>query len=144
MQIQALPSLVLTSKDEERLGALLHHGYRGDLRGCSPAVLDFLSKELARADVVDPRRVPPDVVTMNSRVLYSDDQRGIRREVTLVYPGAEKNGQGKISVLSSLGSALIGLSEGQSLSWLLPDEPWRTVSVHAVTYQPEANGRFAV
>lgn len=66
--------------------------------------------------------------------------KGTRRAV-LVYPGEEDEGLGRISVLSPLGAALIGLSEGQSFQWRSATGVCRTLHVVRVVRQPErANG----
>ncbi len=67
--------------------------------------------------------------------------KGIRRAM-LVYPGEEDEGLGRISVLSPLGAALIGLAERQSLQWRSATGAWRTLHVIRVVRQPErANGK---
>ncbi|MBX3665016.1 MAG: GreA/GreB family elongation factor, partial [Burkholderiales bacterium] len=60
-------------------------------------------------------------------------------ELTLVYP-RDAGGEGRISVLAPVGSALLGLSVGSALDWPLPDGPSTTVRVSAITYQPERAG----
>ena len=80
-----------------------------------------LSSELDRAIVVPPERMTKDVVTMHSSVLYVDENSGIRREITLVYPEEANPTIGQISVLAPVGSALLGLSVGRSIDWAYPD-----------------------
>lgn len=129
-------AVYVTSKDFERLTRLLEaHVSRRD-KGAMTA----LEEELGRAVVVEPEKIPPDVVTMNSRVQFEDLDSGERTEVTLVYPQDADVEQGKISVLAPVGSALLGLSVGQSISWPLPGVKNRNLRVVNVTYQPEAAG----
>src|SRR3954465_14468023 len=74
--------------------------------------VDELQRELDRARVVEPSRVSGDVVTMHSTVRFLD-LRNERREVhTLVYPNEADLSVGKLSVLSPLGTALLGARVG--------------------------------
>ena len=96
-----------------------------------------LESELERADIVDAREVPPDVVTMNSRVVFEDATTGNRAEVTIVFPQDADLERGRISVLAPVGTALLGLAEGDSIVWPFPDGSSRCLRVVQVTYQPE-------
>jgi regulator of nucleoside diphosphate kinase len=98
-----------------------------------------LRRELGRAIVVSSEAMPPDVVTMNSLVRYRDELDGVTRTVALVYPYA-RGGQGMVSVLSPLGTALLGLSEGQAIDWDFPDGSRRRLTVEEVLHQPERIG----
>src|ERR1044071_2174108 len=73
-----------------------------------------LAAELTNAVVVDSRRVPPNVVTMNSRVLFEDESTGERRAVIIVFPQQADSSMGLVSVLAPVGTALLGLAAGQS------------------------------
>jgi len=95
-----------------------------------------LERELDRAIVVSSATVAADVVTMNSRVRYSDQKDGMRKTVSLVYPSHANAATGKVSVLAPVGTALLGLSEGQSIEWEFPDGP-RRLKVEEVLHQPE-------
>jgi len=97
-----------------------------------------LSEELKRAEVVAWDALPHDVVTMNSCVLFDDETTGERRTITIVYPQDANAAQGRISVWAPVGTALLGLSAGQSIEWPLPDGTTRRLRVLEVLYQPEA------
>ena len=97
-----------------------------------------LAPELDRADIVPFHAVPPNVVTMNSRVAFEDETTGESRIVTIVYPHEADTSEGNISVLAPVGSALLGLSVGQSIEWCFPDGRPRTLRVVELLYQPEA------
>jgi regulator of nucleoside diphosphate kinase len=99
----------------------------------------LLERELDRAIVVSSAAVPADVVTMNSRVRYSDEKDGVERTVSLVYPSRANEAAGKVSVLAPVGTALLGLSEGQSIEWAFPDG-LRRLRVEEVLHQPERLG----
>lgn len=104
---------------------------------------EALDTELRRAQIVDARAVPADVVTMNSEVEYEDVRTGLRRTVRIVYPGSADASAGRISVLAPIGTALLGLRAGQSIAWRTPGGV-REVRVVRVPYQPEAAGDFAL
>jgi regulator of nucleoside diphosphate kinase len=88
-----------------------------------------LQRELAGAIVVSSEAVPQDVVTMNSTVVYSDETADVQRAVKIVYPRDGDAAQGRVSVLSPIGTALLGLSVGQSIEWDFPDGSRRTLRV---------------
>jgi regulator of nucleoside diphosphate kinase len=96
-----------------------------------------LERELARAIVVSSEAVPPDVATMNSLVRYADEREGGSHTVALVYPAAARRGQGMVSILAPLGTALLGLSEGQAIDWDFPDGSRRRIRLEEVLHQPE-------
>jgi len=125
--------LYLTKIDFDRLESLL------DTMASSDNTLR-LEEELARAVVVESEDIPPDVVTMNSRVCVFDENEGREMVITLVYPSQADADAGKISVLAPIGSALLGLSTGQSIDWPLPDGRIKTLHIRKVLYQPEASG----
>ncbi|REG34346.1 regulator of nucleoside diphosphate kinase [Archangium gephyra] len=126
------PRIVVTSTDMERLRTLI------DTTAGDKA--DALDAELLRAEVVEPTQVPPDVVTMNSRVVYRDEDTGETREVTLSYPQDASLEQGRVSVLAPVGAALLGLSVGQEIDWELPGGKIKRLHILSVTYQPQAAG----
>jgi len=126
------PSLYLTQDDLQRLSRLLE-GQDGRFAN--------LEGELARASVVPREEIPPDVVTMKSRVLFENETTGERREVTLVYPNDADIDAGKISVLVPVGTALLGLRVGQSMDWTLPSGDKHRYRVITVPYQPESARR---
>jgi regulator of nucleoside diphosphate kinase len=99
-----------------------------------------LERELDRAIVVPSATVPADVATMNSRVRYTDGNDGVQRTVSLVYPLHANATEGKVSVLAPVGTALLGLSTGQSIEWDFPDGP-RRLTMEEVLHQPERSRR---
>ncbi|AKF81575.1 elongation factor GreAB [Myxococcus fulvus 124B02] len=131
-------SLIVTDTDLDRLRQVIdHHG-----GGRTAELVEMLESELGRAHVVSSETVPPSVVTMNSTVLFEDEQTGEQRQVTLVYPKDARSDEGRISVLAPIGSALIGLSVGQSIVWPLPNGRTKRLRIVAVPYQPEASGHY--
>lgn len=80
-----------------------------------------LSDELDRAIVVPSEKMPPDIVSLNSRVTYIDESNGVSRNIELVLPEEANMEQGKVSVLAPVGTALLGLKAGQSIEWPFPN-----------------------
>ena len=86
-----------------------------------------------------PSDVPRDVITMNSRFALAHPRDEVSICYTLVYPEEESPRQGKVSVLSSIGSALLGARVGEEVCWISSDGP-EVAKVQRVLYQPEADG----
>ena len=112
---RSVPNIIVSNADYERLT---------DLATASierlPEVAEELLSEMDRAKIVRDDNVPPDVVRMGSTVTFrSDDGRELTE--TLVYPVDEDSDAHKISVMTPVGAALIGLAEGQSISWTARD-----------------------
>jgi regulator of nucleoside diphosphate kinase len=102
-------------------------------------VVDELDEKLASATVVPPEAIAPDVVTMNSKVLLSFPAWEAPREYRLVYSPQRACDQGELSVLSVLGTKLLGERTGARLA-LGSGSSFRLVELAALTYQPEAAG----
>jgi|SRR6218665_979172 len=126
------PRIVVTSTDMERLRTLI------DTTSGDQA--EALDTELLRAEVVEASAIPPDVVTMNSRVVYQDKDTQETREVTLSYPQDASLERGRVSVLAPVGAALLGLSVGQEIEWQQPGGKAKRLRILSVTYQPQAAG----
>ncbi|NMG35291.1 nucleoside diphosphate kinase regulator [Azoarcus sp. TTM-91] len=131
------PEIIVSSRDLERLEALLFAPAaraRGDL--------DALRDELERADVREPEDMPADVITMNSRARFCEENTGREYELTLAYPREADAAAGKVSVFTPAGAALLGLSANQSIDWATPDGKAIRLKVLEVTWQPEAAGQY--
>jgi len=98
---------------------------------------ELLDEELGRARVVADDALPASSVALDSRVRFQDLQTGEQREITLVLPWKVDSAQGRISVLSPVGSALIGLSVGDDIDWPLPSGRLRQIRVLAVSERTE-------
>lgn len=106
------PRITILAADHERLSTLARAAAH-----TLPDVATVLTEELDRARVVaDARRSHP-FVRMDHEVEFRDDVAGTVRKVTLVYPENADIGQGRISVLTPIGAALIGVGVGESISW---------------------------
>lgn len=129
----------VTQHDMERLRALIassNNSARGDDR--DRPYLATLAAELDRAIVVGADEVPPDVVTMNSRIRLRDGRRSWT--MTLVFPENADPEDDRLSVLAPLGAAILGCRVGQRVAFRVPGGAERTCEVLSVLYQPEAAG----
>jgi regulator of nucleoside diphosphate kinase len=108
----AKPRITLTAIDHERLTVLANAAMSN-----LPEVASELADELDRAQVLPQGRHPVDVVCMGSEVEFRDDTTGRTQTVTLVYPNEANIAEGKVSVLTPIGTALIGLHVGKSINW---------------------------
>lgn len=98
----------------------------------SPDVGERLIDEIARAKLVAPDKMRGDVVTIGSEVTYRDLGMGRQHSVTLVYPEDADIDRGRISVLTPVGVALLGLSPGATIFWTTRDDEKRHLEVLAV------------
>ena len=120
------PRIIVSEIDQRRLTTLAEDALR-----LFPEVAEELLREMDRADVAPANSMPPNVVRMGSRVFFQPD-RGAARRATLVFPGQANIERGKISILTPIGAALIGLSEGQSIAWRTRDGQSRSLTVLSV------------
>jgi regulator of nucleoside diphosphate kinase len=129
----------ITEFDNKRLRDLLiearYSGYSGK------EYLEDLENELNRAQVVDPKLVPPDLVTMNSRVRLEDLETGEEMVYTLVFPENADLSANRISILAPIGTAMLGYRVGDTFEWEVPSGISR-IKIKELLYQPEAAGDF--
>ncbi len=97
----------------------------------APEVTEELLAEIDRASIVPTGSVPSDVVQMGSTVEYRTEASQQRR-VTLVFPGQADIDKGRISIMTPIGTALIGLSPGQSIEWTARDNRKHELTVISV------------
>ena len=104
---------------------------------------EILGEKVSKGKIVDPCRIRPDIVTMNSRVQLKDLDTKKEILITLVFPDDANIEQGKLSVLSPMGTAILGYSQGDAIKWeaLSRIRHIRVVKIH---YQPESAGDHAL
>jgi regulator of nucleoside diphosphate kinase len=110
--------IIISREDRDRLQTLINSA-RLDSR-VSAANLAPLEGELARAAIVSASELPPDVVTMNSRVWFRDLETEEYESYTLVYPPQADVAQHRISVLAPIGTALLGYRVRDVVEWRVP------------------------
>ncbi len=128
--VEQLPPITVCNEDRERLGDLIE-----DYRDVPVSeAVERLAGELARAEVVEADRLPPGVVRMNSRVQVRDLDTGDLRAFELVYPHHADPRSRRVSVFAPAGCAVLGLAEGQRISWPLRGQ--RSLRVEVVSVAP--------
>ncbi len=124
------------TKSRDQLAILVGSTDHGRLTGLAQSALDRtpdmaedLLAEMDRATVTDP--VPGNVIQMGSTVTFRSGSEEAKR-ITLVYPGEADIAQNKISILTPLGTALIGLAAGQKVVWSARDGKERVLEIATV------------
>lgn len=107
------------------------------------AAAEALDNELGRAKIVRNTELPDDVVAMDSRVTFIDLDTAEESTVDLVYPANADIEKMKISILSPVGTALIGLRVGGKIDWPLPSGKIRHLQVVAVIQAEKTHTQLA-
>ncbi len=136
MEIMTRPTITVSERDLERLEAMLAR-----LPDDQPGV-DALREELDRAQITESEAMPPNVVTMNSRIRFVIEPAGREMEVTLVYPRDFSGRPGQLSVAVPAGIAVLGLTVGQQIEWLAPNGQTVRARIIDIPYQPERTGDY--
>jgi regulator of nucleoside diphosphate kinase len=123
------PQIVLGAAEHRELTALAR----------TADASEWQRRELARARIVPDAAVPSDVVRMNATVLFRLIG-GEEQSAQLVHPESADAAAGRISVLTPVGSALIGLRAGQSITWPAPDGRKQLLTVLSIAHAAGANG----
>jgi regulator of nucleoside diphosphate kinase len=110
------PKIVISTSDFDRLEALAD-----SLAAAEGATKQALLGELARAEVVEANQLPPTVVAMNSTVRFRIESKDEEFNLTLVYPRDAGKFPNTISVLTPVGTALLGMPAGGRIQWPRPD-----------------------
>jgi regulator of nucleoside diphosphate kinase len=127
--------IIVTAADHAELSSVIACASKISTR--AKFELRLLEKELKRARIVASDDVPPDTITMNSRVELCDLESGERLDLTLVLPSDAKMTDGKISVFAPLGTAMLGYRVGDEFEWHVP-YGIRRLKVSRIVCQPEA------
>lgn len=131
------PEITISSLDAQRLFTLIESLPTKKMVGISE-----LEEELARAIIVDPKEIPTTIVTMNSTVKFTVEASREEFLMTLVYPkDLDLNGD-KISILAPVGSALLGLAQGDQIEWPKPGGGLIKITINEIFYQPERAGEY--
>ncbi|WP_291731467.1 nucleoside diphosphate kinase regulator [Leisingera sp. F5] len=125
------PKVVLARETLDKLEALAE----GALNR-TPELADRLLEEIERAKVVSISKLRGDVVAIGRSVTYRDESTGQSKTVTLTFPEEADISEGRISLMTPVGVALIGLSEGSSFRWNPRDGEERSLTV--LNVGPEA------
>jgi len=124
MPIKKETSLIVSKSDYQQLLKLIE-------QEDTPAA-EALDIELSRAELVEENKLPADAVSMGSVVTFTDLDSQEEKTISLVYPHEADVTTMKISILSPVGSALIGLRIGGNIDWPVPQGKVRRLKVIAV------------
>jgi regulator of nucleoside diphosphate kinase len=133
-------TIYITEIDRQRLEKLIEIASQRD-DAVNREYLRRLEHELDMAETVAPAKVPADVITMRSKVRLRDLNSDEEMIYTLVFPTEADSGNGKISVLAPIGTALLGYRVGSVIEWQVPSG-LRRIKVEELIYQPEAAGDY--
>ena len=136
---QNITTIYITESDYQRLSGLIET--TRERNGIDKEYLNKLEVELERAEIVDPRAIPANVITMRSKVRLKDLVSGETNIYSLVFPTEADFTQGKISILAPIGTAILGYKRGDTIEWPVPSG-LRRLKVDEILYQPEAAGNF--
>lgn len=132
------PKVVIAAESLERLELLAERSARRN-----PALAGLLMEEIGRARVVPAAKLPAEVVAIDRAVTYRDETTDLEKTVTLVFPEEADIACGRVSILTPIAVALIGLSEGDRFHWHARDGKRRTLSVLRVTAAALTEGQGA-
>jgi regulator of nucleoside diphosphate kinase len=130
--------ILITTNDYKRLTGLIEFA---SLKETMPEIVTRLSNKFKTARMLAHDSILGSVITMNSRVLLKEISQGRQAEVTITYPQDADGAQGKISVFSPIGTALLGLQVGDQVSWKIPTGIGH-FEIVKIIYQPEAVGHY--
>lgn len=116
------PALIIDEGLYPRLVALAEQA-----REQMPELAERLLTEIERADLRPGDAIPADVVTIGSEVTFNDGER--TQTVRVVLPKDADVSSGRVSVVTPVGAALIGLRAGQSIEWAMPNGRVRVIEV---------------
>ncbi|MCR6500594.1 nucleoside diphosphate kinase regulator [Shinella sp. CPCC 101442] len=126
------PAITIARSEHERLSNLADMLAERD-----PHAAEQLAAELDRAKIVDDARMAPGIMRVGSFAEFRIDDEA-PQTAELVFPGDADISRQRISVLTPVGAALLGLSAGQSIEWAARDGRVRRLSMIAVhAAQPE-------
>ena len=132
-------TIYVTEHDYARLNGLIEGNRERNFSDMQ--YLKRLEEELDRAEIVDPKEIPADVITMRSKVRLKDLVTGETNTYSLVFPTEANFTEGKISILAPIGTAILGYKQGDTIEWPVPAGV-RRLKVDEVLFQPEASGNF--
>ncbi|MCP8940770.1 nucleoside diphosphate kinase regulator [Alsobacter sp. SYSU M60028] len=119
-----MPPILIEADHYRRLSALA-----AAASTTMPELSDYLSRELERASIVGPGSLPANVVRIGSCVQFRDESTGRVQDVVLVYPGDADIERKRISVLTPVGAALLGVAAGNSITFRTRSGETRNLTV---------------
>lgn len=133
-------TIYITKTDSERLGNLIEI-VRNKNDRANFAYINRLEEELENAEIIAPEHVPPEVVTMRSKIKLKDLDTGKENVYSIVFPAEANLDEGKISILAPLATALLGYKRGDTVEFKAPGR-LRRLRIEEILYQPESAGDY--
>lgn len=133
-------TIYVTKTDRERLSNMIALA-RDQHDRANLQYVGKLEKELKYADVFAPEEIPPDVVTMRSRIKLKDLDTNEEKVYSIVFPSEANFDEGKISILAPLATALLGYKRGDTVEFEAPTR-LRRLQILEILYQPESSGDY--
>lgn len=134
-------NLHITKFDHDRLSRLVMVANEYTYK--APEYINDLKKELEIAVLVEPENIPGNVVTMNSRVRMTDLDNDEEMIYTLVFPEDADVEEEKISIMSPVGTAILGYAEGDIIEWPVPSGVCH-IRIEEILFQPEKSGNYNI
>jgi regulator of nucleoside diphosphate kinase len=128
----------VTINDYQRLIGLMEFS---SLKTKDPEVTNKLLRELKSARMLTQENISEKVITMNSRLILRELDTDREKEITIAYPHEANVAEGKVSVVSHAGAALLGRLEGDIAVWRTP-LGFKEFEIVRITFQPEAAGEY--
>ena len=136
-----MKKIKITKLDYIRLSKLVDSAK--DKRNIELKNINFLFNEIKRAEKIDSKNISPEFVTMNSVVSVLNEETGMQMTVKIVYPNDADFKNGFVSILSPLGTALLGYEKGDKVLFDAPKGKVKIV-IQDIKYQPESNGDYLI
>ena len=131
-------TIYITKTDNERLGHLIRQ-VRDGHDASNQSYINRLEEELEFAEVVPSEQIPPDVVTMRSKVKLTDLDTKEKLVYSIVFPTEANSEDGKISILAPIATAILGYRKGDTVEFQAPARV-RRLKIEDILYQPESAG----
>lgn len=130
--------MFVTINDYQRLIGLIEFS---SIKSRYPDLIDRLLRDLKTAKMLAQENISSKIVTMNSRVRLKELSSGKEKDITIAYPHDANGKEGRISVVSHAGAALLGRQEGDTVSWRVPGGVGE-FEIVKIIFQPEAAGDY--
>ncbi len=131
--------LIINSLDYGRIKKHIYDAKQ--IKSITNAEAEKLLLELDSAKIVEPEKVPSNVVTMNSIVKLSFLNNNKQVQFQIVYPEQANLNEKKISIFSPIATALIGYQVADEIEWIVPAGLTK-IRIDEIIYQPEAAGDY--
>ena len=102
--------------------------------------LENLKQQILKNKPVDAKKIKENVVTINTRLILRNIGNGSRKECQLTLPDESDTKSEKISILSMLGSQILGNKIGAVVKENLGSEKY--YMIEKIVYQPESAGEI--